>query len=294
MAPALSETTRNALEKALQQSGGVRLVSKGAKFPGLFPSGTSRDVAAAIAQCKADGLLLVEEKTPGKSTTPTAFATITREGAHALFAVVDSGRRAELLKLSSPENRKVAEEAYVAICQTDLRKIHLDLSAVLAKEEELADQLKAILVPRITALSTTRIRLTQMIAEAESGLATVSSPPTTPPVAPPQPVKPPRPGPRDESDLDFQRDQSEQLVFAWKDATSPEAKELLAAVMYNSGLEQLGEKGALIPFDQTTQEIDELVDRGDMVEVVEPGWRLSNSRGVYLISKTQVRKKEAD
>lgn len=291
----LLEKSRTALEKALQQSGSVRLVTKGAKLPGLFPSGASRDIAAAIAQCKADGLLSitdVEEK-KGKATTQVPSATITRAGALALFAAIDATRRKELLALASPENRALAEDAFIAVSHAELKTAEAALNVIFANEEEIAGQLKAILDHRLSTARATRTRLTQAIEELERDIAAI---PTT---APRLPVSEPKVDngvtrspitPRDDKDLDFQRDQSEQLVFAWKDASTPEAKELLEGVMFNLGVEQLGERGQQIPFDQTTQEVEELVERGELVEVVEPGWRLSNSRGVYLISKTQVRK----
>lgn len=290
MPDALLEKTRAALESALGQSGGVRLIAKGAKIPGLFPGGKNKEVAAAIAQCRSDELFTfaeIEEK-KGKTTAKAEFATMTAKGIAALFSSTDSVRRLDLLAAVSPDHRAMAEEACVVAFNGELKTQRDQLDAILAKESDLAFQLRTFLETRLATFAAARSRIDLTIRDSENAIAAIASPPPELPTATKPPLPPKPVEPRDEQDLDFQRDLSEQLVIAWKDAGNPEAKELFETVMFNLGIEQLGERGKIIPFDQTTQIVDEPLDRGEPVEVLEPGWRLTSPRGSYLISRTKV------
>ena len=64
--------------------------------------------------------------------------------------------------------------------------------------------------------------------------------------------------------------------------------------MYNVGLEPVGERGQMLPFNGTMHDTEEEVAAEDSVVVKEPGWRLSNSRGTYLITKARVVKAGAE
>ena len=80
------------------------------------------------------------------------------------------------------------------------------------------------------------------------------------------------------------------MVFAWKDIANHEARNALESLMYNIGLEALGERGQVVLFDGRKHETEDPIDANQPVFVVDPGWQLTNSRGVYLICKTRVKK----
>jgi len=98
----------------------------------------------------------------------------------------------------------------------------------------------------------------------------------------------PLPPPEREGDLDFQRDASELLVYAWQDAATSEARELIEDTLYSLGLDPVGTPGEVVDFDGRFQHTPATLKPGQKVEVLQPGWELRNSRGAHLIAKARV------
>jgi hypothetical protein len=285
----MAELVQNALDRAIQQTGDVRLVSKGAKAPGLFPGrGTNKLKTEAIASCFAQGFFEKSrevEEGKGRSAKKSEFVRITPVGIKALFENLPIERGAELLQRVSPAHLESAEKAFRQCATAKMQALESRVSALLAEESNLHTTLQGIVNSRISFLAETRRSLEQAIEDARHAVEGK--------LAPVQPVGGQREstskGAITEEDLDFQRDQSEQLVFAWQDARD-QTKSALENVMYNLGLEAVGERGQVARFDGREHETDEVVEQGQPVTILHPGWRLSNSRGVYLISKARVTK----
>ena len=288
MSENLSEYVRVALEKAIQQEGEVRLISKGAATPGLFPAGTSKAKNEAIESCFVlsllDKLREVEEG-KGKSAKKCAFVKITPAGISALFACIPLERAQELLKAVSPSNLDAANEAFAKHSIDAMRKLEIEISDLLKKENTLFSLVHELMTERVVFLAQTRSTLESAFETFQKISAPV--PPPRPSTTLPVSIK--SAIPETEEDLDFQRDQCEQMVIAWEDAEGKEAKQALENVMHNLGLEAIGERDQVVPFDGRTHNADDPVEAGQPVVVIDPGWRLSNSRGVYLISKTRVK-----
>jgi hypothetical protein len=91
--------------------------------------------------------------------------------------------------------------------------------------------------------------------------------------------------PTTDADIDFQRDLCRELALAWEDTTQPEAREALERVMFNAGLEQIGEVGEVVPFDAGRHKAD--AGNGALpsqpVRIVEPGWQFRSPRGILPI-----------
>ncbi len=100
----------------------------------------------------------------------------------------------------------------------------------------------------------------------------------------PRPLSPPR----EESDLDFQRDAAELLAYAWNDAESAEARELIEDTLYSLGLNPVGKDGDVVEFDGRVQHLEAVLEPGQKVQVLQPGWELANARGTHLILKARV------
>ncbi len=96
--------------------------------------------------------------------------------------------------------------------------------------------------------------------------------------------------PDDESSLDFQRDACELLVYAWQDAENAESRDALEGVMIGLGLERVGETGEEAEFSGNFHQSARKISKGTPVRVAQPGWRLKNRRGDYLIAKARVEK----
>src|SRR5207302_1380003 len=60
---------------------------------------------------------------------------------------------------------------------------------------------------------------------------------------------------------------AEVLVFAWKEAVTPEAKAPVERAMLNLGLEPIGERGEALPFDGACHACLGSVFEGDRVKV---------------------------
>lgn len=91
-----------------------------------------------------------------------------------------------------------------------------------------------------------------------------------------------------EDDLDFQRDASELLVYAWQDAATSEAKALIEDTLHSLGLDPVGVPGQVVDFDGRIQHTEATLKPGQKVQVLQCGWELRNSRGAHLIAKARV------
>jgi hypothetical protein len=286
-----SEMIRTALELAIQQEDDVRLVSSGARAPGLFQGGPSKLKTEAINACLNSGFL---EKTramevgKGSRKKPVDFVRITAAGMKALFESVPISRGKEILAGVPRAHREAADGAFRAFAMAELQKRESELSRLFAEERHLFAMIAEMVGERAKMLGEWKSSVLAAIEETR----TVVSPQETGDRNEGK-VPPGRKTPDSHADLDFQRDQSEQLVFAWQDADAT-TKEALENVMYNVGLEAVGERGQVLPFDGRIHDTDEEVLADTSVVVTEPGWRLANSRGVYLITKARVTRMGAE
>lgn len=94
--------------------------------------------------------------------------------------------------------------------------------------------------------------------------------------------------PEENDELDFQRDASELLVYAWQDAATTEAKALIEDTLHSLGLDPVGRPGEVVDFDGRFQHTDATLKPGQKVQVLQSGWELRNARGAYLIAKARV------
>lgn len=94
--------------------------------------------------------------------------------------------------------------------------------------------------------------------------------------------------PESDADLDFQRDASELLVYAWQDAATTEAKALIEDTLHSLGLDPVGSPGEVVDYDGRFQHTEATLKPGQRVQVLQSGWELRNSRGAYLIAKARV------
>jgi hypothetical protein len=94
--------------------------------------------------------------------------------------------------------------------------------------------------------------------------------------------------PAADSEIDFQRDVAELLVYAWQDSTREETRQSLEAVMTTLGLEHVETAGQTVEFNGLSHRSQSPASAGDRVCITLPGWRLKNSRGNYLIAKAEV------
>ena len=94
--------------------------------------------------------------------------------------------------------------------------------------------------------------------------------------------------PSSDAEIEFQRNLSEELVFAWQDAASSDTRAGLERALFNVGVERLNAPGDIVEFDGTTQHTEDEVAQGDPVEVILPGWQLVNPRGISLLARAKV------
>jgi hypothetical protein len=274
-----------ALEKAIQQEGESRLVSKGTKTPGLLPGG--KQTAAkqeAKDQCLDPRLGLFEvrevEEGKGKSAAKVHFVTITPAGIELLFGRISASRRAELLEKCANPHKEAALEASLRAVEGELRQVAVEQERLDKRASELRDFVKRMVDEQLTAIDQRRESLERQAAEIKR-LAPCG------PRAPGPSLVPP-PEPTTEEDIDFQRSLCRELVFAWQDASDAQVREDLERVMMNTGLEPMGEVGAIVPFDGREHRTESDLRPGDPAEVVGRGWQLLTPQGPLLIAPAQV------
>jgi len=110
---------------------------------------------------------------------------------------------------------------------------------------------------------------------------TATEPPSS---SPPQP----KAAPQSESDLDYQRDVSEHLIFCWNDAPSAEVREHLEVVMYNIGLTRFGRRDEVVAFNGIEHQSSDSIFPGDLATILEPGWMLQRGSRKRILAKANV------
>jgi hypothetical protein len=285
----------DALEKALQQEGACRLVSR-AKKPGLL-SGTAKAVAELRDLCLNPDLNLftverTEEEKSGKTVQTVHYVVITPDGIQTLFDRRPVEQLPGLYERAAGPHKEAALAAGFRTAERASAEFGAQRQQLLAREANLFAFLRQTVHDRLQSLRQERERLDGTLQAVDQLRELLHQPGAPSPAG--QPTRPARlgtAGPTAETDLDFQRDVAEELVYAWQDAgDDPGARGALERVMTNAGLEPEGEAGQSVTFDGRRHVSDDPLDSGDAGFITEPGWRLVNARGNYLIARARVRR----
>jgi DNA-binding PadR family transcriptional regulator len=284
-----------ALREAIRQEHASPVVGggKGRTAKGLFPKRT-KPYGEAIKVCldKEHGFLdIIREEQKGKTIQQfvrindrgleTLVANLPVEEFGKLIAEAHSSYRGKLLeqclrsvreRLSQFQEQKTRlMEARQRMAIASLEFMHAYMGRLDEDKSHLDSELAGALEAR-NRLAQERAAHQTAIARKEDGQSTRSPLPAV-----------------SESDLDFQRDISEELVYAWQDTVNPETQDALARVLFNVGVERIAKVGERVEFDGRWHHTDEALHPGDPAEVVHPGWRLVNQRGSYLIARARVK-----
>jgi hypothetical protein len=281
----LAALTLEALKIALASEKPVAL-KKAGKAPGLTPGG--KDSAAktvARDQCLAERLGLFE-KVGGSDDNP--LLRITATGVELLLEYAEPHERAKLIESAAEPHKAAIGAANAKLAANELKGI-TERQVELARESaELRKQLANLWKDQLAGVERALAELTKQAAELKGQIADEQE--STEVEDPPKPPKPPVGPPRSETedDINFQRDLCRELALVWED--TPEAREAMERVMFNSGLEQVGEPDEVLSFDASQQKLvsGSGVLPGHQVKVTEPGWRFESPRGVLLIVKPKV------
>jgi hypothetical protein len=285
----------DALREAVRQERAIPLVKvgKGRAAEGLFPKRT-KPYGEAIKRCldKDHGFLeVVREERKGK--TVRQFVRISERGLDALAAhlpIEEYGRlvaeaapvfRGQLLELclrSVRDRLGQSEEQRVRLAEVHQRMVAATADFMGAYVRQLEEEQRRVGGELAAALEA-RNRLADERAAYESAAARANEgqPTRIVPLA------------FSEADLNFQRDISEELVYAWQNATSSETQAALARVLLNVGVERIGEAGERVEFDGRWHHSDDELHPGDPAKVVRHGWRLANQRGNRVLARAHVK-----
>lgn len=295
----------DALRQALQSDSEIRLVSSGKKSEnrGLFATRSGANKQAIEACLNASSPLLEIERTEKKGKTQHHFVSITEEGIRWLANHVSVPDLADLLAEAPPDRRQLLFRELMRVTEQEFLRLRQEREAIMERQRTAAESVMqfakafvASLDNEIAQLSDAMERVNHwreqsvaVVSESKSiELITSSEEPIRP--ASPRP-KPERslPEPETETDVDFQRDLATQLVFAWQEARSEEARELLEAALFNVSVERIGEPGERVRFDGLWHETGDSVQGEEEVEVVQSGWQLINRRGKKILQRAKVR-----
>jgi hypothetical protein len=286
----------DALRESLRHQDAIPLVSQG-KRPegkGLFPKRT-KPYAQAIQTCldKKHALLdIVREERKGK--TVHHFVTINDHGLDALTANLPVEEYLKLVEEAVPDRRARLIDICLESVRRRVSQSEAERAPVTASRQRATSAMFALLTAYLNQLDTERKRLDQELADVtdvKARLLLVGADKNETPqdARKDLPDRPPRVA-NSEEELDYQRDVGEQLVYAWKDADTQETQDALARVLFNVGVERLGEVGQRVEFDGRWQHTEDALFPGNPAEVVKPGWRLVNQRGSFLIARARVKK----
>jgi hypothetical protein len=246
-----------ALEKALLQDGEIRLV-KSRTENGLFADRRGMR-AAAIEQClSGDSPLLGVVRTEKRGRNTVEFVTLNPDGLNFLVSKVGPAKAKELLK-------------------TSLQRVTSRLKGVqdhMAGVHAARDLVQHLVASLETQIRVHALAMEEGVREFESRLARLPSDGS------------PLDGPATEAD--FGRRALQQMVFAWQEADSTEARAPIERALLNSEAVRIGKPGEQLQFVGRLHECHEPVFPGDPVEIVQPGWLMLDSKGEYLLAKAKV------
>jgi hypothetical protein len=97
------------------------------------------------------------------------------------------------------------------------------------------------------------------------------------------------PGPgEDQAPADFHHQMARELTLSWKHAANAEVREGIARAMRGVGLHPIGVAGERVVFAGSLHTSGEPMFPGDAAVVIEPGWRMHDGSGDYLLEKARV------
>jgi hypothetical protein len=297
----VSSHVLEALREAVRHEGEIRLVTQGRKpeGKGLFPRRT-KPYAQAIEMClnvEKPLLEIIREEQKGK--TITQLVKITPHGLQTLSEHTSPEEYEGLIKDAAPARQEELIEACVQASKKRLLEMATERDRLAEAQQRITEVLLQMMTERVEQLEGEKRqreeRLAQTVALQKrlSGMLDTLAPvggemsasPPTPPATPPRTAT----EPRSEEDFDFQRDITENLVYAWQDVSNPETQQALERGLLNAGVERIGEPGQRVEIDGRCHHTEEDIFPGDPAEVVKPGWRLVNQRGNSLIAKARVK-----
>lgn len=284
----LSALTVEALKTGLGSEKPVALKKVG-RAAGLIPGGP--DSAAkkeARAQC-TDARLGLFQKVGGADDNP--LLQLTPAGVEALLASGLPTERTKLQAAAAEPFKPTVGAVLARLADQELKNIEGEIADKIRQAGELSAQLMRATEERLKTVERAIEELTKQAGYLRQQQAALENKPT--PSGPPATEYKPnprseRPRPETEEDINFQRDLCRELALVWED--TPEARETLERVMFNSGLEQVGEVGEVLRFDAGQQKLvsGSGILPNHPVKVVEPGWKFESPRGVLLIVKPKV------
>lgn len=284
----LAALTLEALKTALASEKPVAL-KKAGRSAGLTPGGKdSAAKTAAREQCLAERLGLFE-KVGGPDDNP--LLRITAAGVELLLEYAEAHERAKLAQGAAEPHKAAIRAANAKLTEKELKGINERQVELARQAAELRTQLAHMWKDQLAGVERALAELSKQAEELKGQIAAGPQPTAVVPKPKPDPQperRPERPRPETEDDINFQRDLCRELALVWED--TPEAREAMERVMFNSGLEQVGEPDEVLSFDASQQKLvsGSGVLPGHQVKVTEPGWKFESPRGVLLIVKPKV------
>jgi len=98
--------------------------------------------------------------------------------------------------------------------------------------------------------------------------------------------------PDSESERDFHRDITLELVFAWQDAETKEAKKSLERVMFNVGIRELGAPGDRVDFNGIYHDTNDDLFPDEPAIIMESGWQVRRGGKTRVLAKAVVKAEE--
>lgn len=87
----------------------------------------------------------------------------------------------------------------------------------------------------------------------------------------------------------FELAKAKELVLSWNRADDPEVRDGLGRAMMALGLRPIGAVGESVAFSGRLHVSDESLFKGDLAEIVSPGWQVADASGDRILQKAQVK-----
>lgn len=87
----------------------------------------------------------------------------------------------------------------------------------------------------------------------------------------------------------FKRALAKELVLSWERTQEPEARRGITRAMLSLGLREIGRPGERTPFTGRLHVSEDTLFQGDPVEIIDPGWTVTDQLGEFLLRKAHVK-----
>jgi ElaB/YqjD/DUF883 family membrane-anchored ribosome-binding protein len=270
------------LRKALLSGGEIKLIgnAKDALLSGKISKSKEQVIKFIIDDKKLLARTREAQEGKGAKSKTVQFVKITDDGISFLVENSKPTDRRQLLESCAQIHKSTIFQAIAAASKNKLKEIETSIHKLASESKDVVRAVQDLAKSQLDFIS----KLLKEYEKEKSSL--VIEPLDKEDVEGLQKAK--MLVSRTDGEKNFQRQMCAELVLTWKEYPEPEIRSALEQAMSNTGMEQLGESGQIVNFDNKFHETKDDLLPNDKARVVSPGWSYVTEQGAIQISRVQV------